>query len=307
MRPVLDARKRAEVLALLSFGESLRQAAAYVACAPTTITNAARRDPEFAHKMASARQAAALHASPTARRRAGRSARGAIRALELHWAEMAAERRAGSIATDAAVLTDDGIDNHGDLEIAPHAADDWDDLSPVPDDPASDSARDPATCTQPHVPSDPTSPAPPALQRIVADRLARSPSESTPASCPPATASPASVNHPTTRGESTQLSPIVLLLIGLLLGKFLSTPQHLDSYPPHLDTYPEHLDDSTIHWTVPPIHPTIHPASALRTPHSALRTPHSAFPLRTPNSELRTPHSPLPPHAPPLHPSGHSR
>jgi hypothetical protein len=48
---VLDETARREVLALLSAGISRRNAAYYVGCAPKTIPNTMRRDPEFARQV----------------------------------------------------------------------------------------------------------------------------------------------------------------------------------------------------------------------------------------------------------------
>jgi hypothetical protein len=53
-REVLDAGKRAKVLALLSLGCSRRMAARKVPCAHSTITRTARRDPHFAAELAAA-------------------------------------------------------------------------------------------------------------------------------------------------------------------------------------------------------------------------------------------------------------
>jgi hypothetical protein len=48
---VLDTIKRHEICALLACGASRREAADYVGCAPATIANTARRDPDFAHRI----------------------------------------------------------------------------------------------------------------------------------------------------------------------------------------------------------------------------------------------------------------
>jgi vacuolar-type H+-ATPase subunit H len=50
-RPVLDEIKKREILAILSVGCSRATAAGYVGCAPNTILNTARRDPEFAEQL----------------------------------------------------------------------------------------------------------------------------------------------------------------------------------------------------------------------------------------------------------------
>ena len=50
-RPVLDAMKKREILAVLTLGGSRRIAAKYVGCAVSTIQNAANRDPEFAEAL----------------------------------------------------------------------------------------------------------------------------------------------------------------------------------------------------------------------------------------------------------------
>ena len=54
-RPVLDEKKRAKIIALVANGSSRRMAARYVACAPSTITRTAMRDPDFAAQLAAAR------------------------------------------------------------------------------------------------------------------------------------------------------------------------------------------------------------------------------------------------------------
>lgn len=47
-RPILDAIKKREILAILAVGCNRRVAASYVGCAPSTIQNTAAREPEFA-------------------------------------------------------------------------------------------------------------------------------------------------------------------------------------------------------------------------------------------------------------------
>lgn len=59
-RPVLDAFKKREILAILTVGCGRRTAALYVGCAPSTIRETARRDPEFAAELARAEQAAEI-------------------------------------------------------------------------------------------------------------------------------------------------------------------------------------------------------------------------------------------------------
>ncbi|MBN2022483.1 MAG: hypothetical protein JW809_06775 [Pirellulales bacterium] len=59
-RPVLDAFKKREILAILSVGCSRRTAALYVGCAPSTIGYTARRDPEFAAQIDRAEQASEI-------------------------------------------------------------------------------------------------------------------------------------------------------------------------------------------------------------------------------------------------------
>ena len=53
-RELLDGIKRAKILALLEMGCSRRMAAKQVACAPSTITRTAQREPEFAKQLADA-------------------------------------------------------------------------------------------------------------------------------------------------------------------------------------------------------------------------------------------------------------
>ena len=53
---VLDAAKRNRIIAMLVNGSSRRMAAAYVGCAPSTITRTAKRDPQFALEIAQAEQ-----------------------------------------------------------------------------------------------------------------------------------------------------------------------------------------------------------------------------------------------------------
>jgi hypothetical protein len=53
--PVLDAIKKAEILALSTIGCSRQVAAQYVGCARSTIERTARRDPTFAAKLRQAR------------------------------------------------------------------------------------------------------------------------------------------------------------------------------------------------------------------------------------------------------------
>ena len=48
---MLDEIKRREIFAYLTIGASQRQAAAYVGCSPGTITNTAKREPEFARRL----------------------------------------------------------------------------------------------------------------------------------------------------------------------------------------------------------------------------------------------------------------
>jgi len=50
-RPVLDEIKKREILALLTVGCSLRVAARYVGCDPSTIRRTAQRDPKFAERL----------------------------------------------------------------------------------------------------------------------------------------------------------------------------------------------------------------------------------------------------------------
>jgi hypothetical protein len=58
----LDENKKLAIIALLSNGGSRRAAARYVGCAPSTITRAAARDPDFAAKMDQAEQRVEIEA-----------------------------------------------------------------------------------------------------------------------------------------------------------------------------------------------------------------------------------------------------
>jgi hypothetical protein len=53
--PVLDERKRGEILGVLAIGGSVALAARTVGCCPRTIYNTATRDPEFGERMQRAR------------------------------------------------------------------------------------------------------------------------------------------------------------------------------------------------------------------------------------------------------------
>jgi hypothetical protein len=59
-RPVLDERKKAEILAVLSTGCDWETAAIYVHCHPKTIHNTAHRDPAFAEKLGRMRKKATI-------------------------------------------------------------------------------------------------------------------------------------------------------------------------------------------------------------------------------------------------------
>ena len=50
-RPVLNATKKDQIVAIIGAGCSRRTAAAYVGCAPATIQNTANRDPKFAERL----------------------------------------------------------------------------------------------------------------------------------------------------------------------------------------------------------------------------------------------------------------
>lgn len=50
-RPALDATKKREVIAILAMGGHRTTAASYVGCSPRTITNTAKRDPEFGNEV----------------------------------------------------------------------------------------------------------------------------------------------------------------------------------------------------------------------------------------------------------------
>jgi hypothetical protein len=60
-RNVLDDAKRRMIIALVTQGSSRRVAARYVACAASTITRTAQRDPEFAAQLARAEQMAEIN------------------------------------------------------------------------------------------------------------------------------------------------------------------------------------------------------------------------------------------------------
>lgn len=55
-KSVLDAAKRARILALVANGSSRRVAARFVGCAPSTITRTAARDPQFGADLARAEE-----------------------------------------------------------------------------------------------------------------------------------------------------------------------------------------------------------------------------------------------------------
>jgi hypothetical protein len=61
LRNVLDDAKRRMIIALVTQGSSRRVAARYVACAASTITRTAQRDPEFAAQLARAEQMAEIN------------------------------------------------------------------------------------------------------------------------------------------------------------------------------------------------------------------------------------------------------
>jgi ribosomal protein L18E len=58
--PVLDDKKRAQIVAILAVGCSQSVAAQYVGCAVRTIQNTAERDPKFAEELGKARSNAEL-------------------------------------------------------------------------------------------------------------------------------------------------------------------------------------------------------------------------------------------------------
>lgn len=58
--PALDEAKRREILAILSVGCPRSTAARYVGCAPSTLLQTARRDPEFAEQLRHAENRAEL-------------------------------------------------------------------------------------------------------------------------------------------------------------------------------------------------------------------------------------------------------
>jgi hypothetical protein len=58
--PVLDEKKRAQIIAIITVGCSQTVAAQFVGCAPTTIQNTADRDPKFADELGKARSNAEL-------------------------------------------------------------------------------------------------------------------------------------------------------------------------------------------------------------------------------------------------------
>ena len=60
--PVLDTAKRNRIIAMLVNGSSRRMAAAYVGCAPSTITRTILRDPQFAMEISQAEQTSEIQA-----------------------------------------------------------------------------------------------------------------------------------------------------------------------------------------------------------------------------------------------------
>ncbi|NLY01270.1 MAG: hypothetical protein GXY83_34705 [Rhodopirellula sp.] len=61
-RTSFDEVARREVLAIIRNGNSRRVAARYIGCAPSTITRAAARDPEFAAELSRAESMVEIHA-----------------------------------------------------------------------------------------------------------------------------------------------------------------------------------------------------------------------------------------------------
>jgi hypothetical protein len=53
---ILNDKKREEIVNLMTLGFSRRKAAQFIGCAPSSITRAVQRDPEFAAKVAEAEQ-----------------------------------------------------------------------------------------------------------------------------------------------------------------------------------------------------------------------------------------------------------
>lgn len=83
----LDEVKQREICALLACGASRREAAEYVGCVPTTIANAARRDPDFAERLDRAEADYLLRNLRLINRSASRSWRAAAWNLEQMGAE----------------------------------------------------------------------------------------------------------------------------------------------------------------------------------------------------------------------------
>ncbi len=68
----LDEGKKREIVAILSMGCSRRAAAKYVGCAPATIVNTARREPEFAAQLEQAESKAEIGLMKNIHKAAGR-------------------------------------------------------------------------------------------------------------------------------------------------------------------------------------------------------------------------------------------
>ncbi len=93
-RPVLDAAKKREILAIVAVGCSRTVAAAYVGCAISTIQNTADRDPTFAEKLRQAACATELGLLKNIRNAAAKEQywRAAAWALERRFPERYARR-----------------------------------------------------------------------------------------------------------------------------------------------------------------------------------------------------------------------
>jgi hypothetical protein len=101
----LDEGKKREILAILSMGCSRRAAAKYVGCAPATIVNTARRDPEFAAQLQRAESKAEIGYMKNIQKAASKEQywRAAAWALERKYPDQYALRSPDAISRDEVI------------------------------------------------------------------------------------------------------------------------------------------------------------------------------------------------------------
>jgi hypothetical protein len=99
---VLNDRKRAQIVAIISVGCSQTVAAQFVGCAPTTIQNTAERDPKFSEELGKARSNAEIALVKNIRNAAKKEQywRAAAWALERAFPEKYARRGPDVITVD---------------------------------------------------------------------------------------------------------------------------------------------------------------------------------------------------------------